>query len=349
MESKKRIPSGTPPGSLIFTGKQKLEKPQITITRFNETLCQAVEFNASEIPEPAENFITWYDVRGLHEVEIVEKLGSIFHLHPLLMEDVLDIHQRPKFEEYESGLFLVLRALKLEKVEKKIIAEQVAIYAGKNVVLTFQEDEDDLFEGIRERIHKGKGRIRIKGADYLAYALSDNIIDNYFITLDFIGESIEILENEISAKGNSLTKKKIYDIKQQILICRKAVIPLREAINSFSKSNHALIHDQTDLYLRDLYDHSLQMLEIIEAQRESLHSLHDLYLAELSMRMNNTIQTLTIISTIFIPLTFLVGVYGMNFDVMPELHWRYGYFLVWVTMAIITIGMILYFKKNKWI
>ncbi|MDX1665902.1 MAG: magnesium/cobalt transporter CorA [Saprospiraceae bacterium] len=342
--------AGLPPGSLVFTGKKKVVEPQLSLLRYDKE--QIEEFSvvdAEQLTEPQAGIVNWYDLRGLHDISLIERVGRSFDIHPLVLEDVVDINQRPKFEAYDAGLFLIFRAIHFRRERLRIETEQVAVYIGNDYVISFQEDEQDLFDMVRKRLHSGRGKIRQRGPDYLAYALMDAVVDNYFVVLGEVEEFIEVLEEEIVENPREHTKSRIHQIKREMLHLRKAVTPLREAVGQFSRADHPLVAEQTVIFLRDLYDHVIQAMDMVETYRDSLTGLHDLYISEMSFRMNNVMQVLTIMATIFIPLTFLAGIYGMNFDYMPELHWRYSYFVLWGIMIVITGGLIYYFRRKGWL
>lgn len=347
---KKRTNTGLAPGSLIFTGQKKLEKAQVTLVEYS-TDGEAKEQKAEgRIPAAgASGMVRWYDVRGLHDVALIEQLGKQFGMHPLALEDILDIHQRPKFEEYENGLFLILKALSYDEQQQLVLTEQVAIFAGDGFVLSFQENGTDLFPGVRERIHSGRAKIRKRKADYLAYALADNIVDHYYLLLDRIDLILDNLEEEILSKANRGSKGKIHNLRLQTITLRKTVSPLRDAIGQFARVDSSLLAEGTDVFIRDLYDHTVQVMENIDTVRDMMNGLYDLYLSEISFKMNSIMQVLTIISTIFIPLTFLAGIYGMNFEHMPELKWRYGYYYLWGIMLIVSGGLVYYFRHRNWL
>lgn len=346
---KKRKQAGLPPGSLIFTGQKKVESPDVTILKYNETEITELKPTDLSVAQPQEGFVTWYDVRGLHEIELVEKMGAQFEIHPLILEDILDIHQRAKFETYKKGFFLIARSLNLDPETWEIQSEQVAIYVGSGFVLSFQETADDLFQPVRDRLASGKGKIRMRTPDYLAYALVDSLVDRYYHLLDRIEERIEQLEDDILEGRHSNVKMRIHEQKRQVIDLRRSVVPLRDAVNQFSKSDHELIANVTTVFLRDLFDHAVQVVELMESHRDTLMNLHDLYLSEISFKMNQVMQVLTIIATIFIPLTFLAGIYGMNFEHMPELHWKYSYYVLWGIMILITLALLYYFRRKRWL
>jgi magnesium transporter len=340
---------GASPGTLVFTGEKIMESSSVKLIQYNEE--QLLEHAVYDTLPPASEgaFITWYDIEGLHNVSLVEALGKEYGLHPLVLEDILDTQQRPKFEAYDDAIFITMHAITFYREARQLQLEHVAIYAGANFLLSFQEKDDNTFAPVRERIRVTNGRIRKRGSDYLAYALADSIVDNYFIVLDQLQEVIEALEEEVMYTPNNLTKSKIHQLKLQTIMLRKSMLPTREAINWFVKSDCAIVQPETDIFTRDLYDHIVQVIDMVETYRDILNGLYDLYLSEISYRMNNVMQLLTIISTIFIPLTFLVGVYGMNFENMPELRWRYGYFAVWGLMIGIVVWMLFYFRRRKWL
>lgn len=340
---------GLPPGARVFIGEQKVEKPIVSLIQYNENqFLEKEATNGIPSPEPG-NFINWYDIKGLHDVTLIDKIGKAHELHGLVLEDILDTQQRPKFEEYENGIFITLQELVFDNDSQSIQTEHIAIYAGPNFVLSFQEKDDDTFAPVRERLRNSSGRIRQRQSDYLAYALADSVVDHYFIILDQIQEVIESLEEEILYNPNNWSKSKIHQLKLQMLTLRKAIMPLREAVNWFAKSECPIVQQSTEVFTRDLYDHIVQVIDIVETYRDILNGLYDLYLSEIGYRTNNVMRVLTIISTIFMPLTFIVGVYGMNFQFMPELHWRYGYYITLCIMVIITLGMLALFRKKKWL
>ena len=340
---------GLPPGSVIFTGKRKVDKIDIHYLEYDAekyTQDQLDNQSITNFHQPVGDLIQWYDIRGLHDTDLLQAFGTTFGIHTLVLEDVADTFQRPKYDEYESGIALILKALKFDPIKMEVKTEQISIYQGKDFVLSFQEDETDLLKVVRERIQSGKGRIRTKKADYLTYALLDTIMDSYYVVLDQMEQCIEQLEFDILEGGNMNHRGRIHHLKQEMLKVRKAIGPLREAISRFSKSEHEMIFDNTKMYIRDLYDHNVQLLDTTETYRDMLTSLQDLYLSEISFKMNQVMQVLTVITTIFVPLAFLSGLYGMNFEYMPELHWKYGYFVLLAVMVVIAGSLLFWFKKK---
>jgi magnesium transporter len=343
--------SGLPPGTLVHIGEKKAEEIKITVMDYSETSCQEEQFTSIEAcfvfkDKPS---VTWINVEGLHNTGNIQKLGDCYGLHPLVLEDILNTDQRPKMEDFDTYLYIVLKMLHNGK-SPQTVTEQISLILGPNYVISFQEGiEGDVFNAIRERIRTGKGRIRSMGADYLAYSLIDAIVDNYFIIIEKMGERIEDLEDELIKSPVAETLQEIHILKREMIFLRKAVWPLREVVSSMGRGETPLIKDSTRIYLRDVYDHTIQVIDAIETSRDMLSGMLDIYLSSMSHKMNEIMKFLTIIGTIFIPLTFIVGVYGMNFEHMPELKWRLGYFGLWAVMSGIAVFMLLYFRKKKWL
>jgi magnesium transporter len=350
MAKRKRKKSGTSPGSLIYTGIQRMDTVKVRCTLYNEHQLQQVVVHPDGLPALDDgHMVKWLDVRGLHDIKLIGVLGERYGIHPLAMEDILDVNQRPAFQEYDQGLFLNTKALRYDEVKKDIIIEQVGIWLKQGLVVSFQEDEDDLFHPIVERLSNQGGRLRKRGSDYLTYALLDKIVDDYYIVLDKIEESIEELEVSLNQEGGIDVKEQAHHLKRRLLLLRKIIIPMRESVHGLTVDESEIISESTNIYLRDVYNHLTQVMETIETYRDMLMGLQDLYISELSFKMNNVMKVLTVISTIFIPLTFLVGVYGMNFHFMPELSWRYGYFILWGVMISIAVALLIMFKKRNWL
>lgn len=344
--------AGLPPGSIIFTGDKKIEEVGLHYLKFdNDQHHVTVAKNEEEIKlyPIDEEKVEWYDFRGVHDTELMHEVGRHFGIHNLILEDISDVNQRPKFEEYDDGSFLIVKALHFDETIKKIAVEQVAVYFRKGLVITFHEEGTDLFKSVRHRIEHSKGRVRQANADYLAYSMIDAVVDNYFIVLERIEDEIELLEDLILENHDQSHKAKIHDLKKQCLVIRKAATPLREAISQFSKVENESVDETTTLFIRDLYDHIIQITDSVDNFRDLLNGLQDLFLSEVSMKMNKIMHFLTLISTIFIPLTFLTGLYGMNFDNIPELHYQYGYFILWSVMLVIFFGLLIYFRRKRWI
>lgn len=349
---KKQLQVGLAPGTLVHVGEKKAERIVISLCAYNseeliEKELQTVEECLAFKDKPGMNL--WVNVDGLDRVEVIEKLGSYFKIHPLTLEDVLNTGQRPKMEDYDSYIYTVLKMILLDEEREEIIIDQVSIILGPNYILSFQEREGDVFDPLRERLKNPASRLRKNGVDHLAYSLIDAIVDNYFLILEHFGEEIEDLEEKLIVNPMPETMRMIQKHKRDMIILRRSVWPLRELINSLQRAESGLIKETTQIYLRDIYDHTIQVIDSIEAFRDILSSMVDVYLSSLSNRMNDIMKVLTIIATIFIPLTFVAGVYGMNFDYMPELRWHWGYPVVMLSMALIGISMFLYFKKRKWV
>jgi len=342
---------GLPPGTLIHVGEKRTEKVRITVIDYSESECQ--ERAVSTVAECAglkdTPTVTWINVDGVHDVDVIRDLGKQFDLHPLLLEDIANTTQRAKAEDYNDYLFTVLKMLYYDEEDDEVQAEQVSLVIGPRFVLSFQEREGDVFEPIRDRIRTARGRIRQTGADYLAYSLIDAIVDNYFLILEGVAERIEVMEEELVSQRAPELSHEVRRMKHQALLLRKSVWPLREVINTLGRGDSPLIQPATLPYLRDVYDHTIQVVDTIEVFRDAINSMLGTYLSVLSNRMNEVMKVLTIIATIFIPLTFVAGVYGMNFKVMPELNWRWGYPAALAVMAVVVIGMLVYFRKKKWL
>ncbi len=349
--TRKRVAkTGLPPGTPVFIGEKKAEKSRVSVMDYDESRFQEREIHKIEecIPFKESPTVTWINVDGVHDVEFIQKLGEYFDLHPLIIEDIVNTQQRPKMEESEKYIYLVLKMLYVDNEKGETQVEQVSVVFGKNFVLSFQEKEGDIFESIRERIRNGKGRIRKMGADYLAYALIDAVVDHYFIILERDGEKIEVLEENVVADPEPQTLQDIHRLKREMIFLRRSTWPLRELVNALERGESPLVQKTTRIYLRDVYDHTIQVIDTLETYRDMLSGMHDTYLSSISNRMNEVMKVLTIIATIFIPITFIAGIYGMNFEFMPELKWRWAYFGVWGIILFIVLGMVFFFKRKKW-
>jgi magnesium transporter len=293
--------------------------------------------------------ITWINIDGLQKISIIERIGNHFNLHPLVLEDIANTGQRPKMEDYTEYLFLVLKMLQYSEEDNEIKGEQVSLILGSDWVVSFQETEGDVFDLIRERIRTDNGRIRKMGADYLVYVLMDAIVDNYFAVLEKVGEKIEEIEDEVVANPSPETLQIIHDLKRQMIMLRKSVWPLREVISRLERWESKLINESTDIFLRDLYDHTIQVIDAVETFRDMLSGMLDIYMSSVSNRMNEVMKVLTIIATIFLPLTLVAGIYGMNFRSIPELEWEWGYPFALLIMLSVGIVMLFYFRRRKWL
>lgn len=337
---------------MVHVGERKLETPLVTLIRFdaNHYHEEVVADLAASIPFLDETLITWLNVDGVHQIDMVARIGEYLKLHPLLQEDLVNTAQRPKFEDYGNYLFFVLKMLTYEQAGLRVDPEQVSIVLGPNFVLSFQEGSDgDVFDSVRARLRSGGTRIRSSGADFLAYSLIDSIVDHYFVVLERFGDDFEALDEELVSNPTTETLQTIYELKRQLIMVRRSIWPLREVVNALERGQTPLLSDAMHIYLRDLYDHTYQVIETVETMRDILSGMLDIYLSSISNRTNEIMKFLTIFGSIFIPLTFLAGVYGMNFDYLPELGWRWGYPMFWLVALIIIVTLLIYFRRKRWI
>lgn len=343
--------AGMPPGTLIHIGERKAENIRLSIIDYDEKGLEEKELKTIE-----ESFIykdkpsiTWINIDGLHDVEIIAKIGNEFDLHPLIMEDILHTNQRPKMEDFENYLFIVIRMLYYDKTENEIISEQLSLILWKNLVISFQESSGGIFEPVKERLRKDKGRIRKMGPDFLLYALMDTVVDNYLIVLENINERVEELEEELISRPEPGTLEAIHNFKRELIFLKKSLWPLRDLIGILERGESELIQEKTTVYFKDVYDHTIHMIDTVETYRDLVSGMMEVFLTSISNRMNEVMKMLTIIATIFIPLTFIAGVYGMNFNYMPELSWRYGYFMALLIMLLVGIVMLIWFKRKNFL
>lgn len=333
--------------------KEKISKQEITI--------KVIDYSETEFDEKplkcAEdcflyrdtNSITWIDIEGVHDAAVIEKIGAHFGLHSLVMEDITNVDQRPKMEEFDNYIFISMKMLSYQEQTQQVQVEHCSLILGDKYVISFQEGlEGDVFDSLRNKLRSGRGKLRKSGSDFLVYSMVDMVIDNYFLILENLGEKIENLENESLNRPDTTTLKNIYRMKREMMFLRKAVWPMREIVNGITHSENKLINKTSDVHLRDIYDHTIQVIDTVELYREMLGSMLDIYLSSVSYKMNGIMKVLTIISTIFIPLTFVTSIYGMNFEFMPELKWKYGYLMVWIIMISAIVFMMYFFKKKKW-
>ncbi|MBN2299518.1 MAG: magnesium/cobalt transporter CorA [Deltaproteobacteria bacterium] len=342
--------TGLPPGSLVHVGERKLEKAQISVIDFDGTRYQ--EFSPTDIEESFPfkdtSTVTWININGLHETDVIDKIGRHFGFHPLLLEDILNTGGRPKTEDFGEYIFVVLKMLYQEEDGGEILSEQISLIFGESYVITFQESVGDVFDPIRSRIKNNKGRIRKERSDYIAYIIIDAIVDNYFNVLEDIAGYIEDTEEVLLAKPDAETLQTIHGLKNDILFLRKSIWPLREIINVLARGENQLVREPTRIYFRDIYDHTVQIMDTLDTFRDIISGMLDTYLSSMSNRMNEVMKVLTIFASIFIPLTFMAGVYGMNFEYMPELTWPWAYPALLVLMLGVGITMVVMFKRKKW-
>jgi magnesium transporter len=343
---------GLPPGSLVYTGDREAESVKITVIDYNEDHFQEHEVKSIEecFEYKDKPTITWINIESIHQADIIESIGKCFGIHPLVLEDVMSIGQRPKMETYEGYVFIVLRMLRYNERKSEVEDEQLSLIAGQNFVISFQEAgfEGDVFDPIRVRIREGKGYIRKMKADYLAYVMIDVIVDNYFTIVEKIEDNFEQVEESILSSPSPSTLQDINLLKRKLIFIRKALWPLRESIGILERGESEVFSANTILYLRDVHDHTVQLTDTIDSLREIVSDMINVHLSNTSNRLNEIMKVLTIISTIFMPLTFLAGLYGMNFEHMPELKWILGYPILLMVMFSIGISMVIYFKKKKW-
>lgn len=343
---KKSVPvsaQGSPVG-------EKSQNVKLTIIDYNETQFQEKDVKNIEecFPFKNESTVTWINLDGLKQAENLERLGNCFGLHPLVLEDILNTEQRPKTEDFDTYLYIVLKMIDYNESSGELEFEQISLILGSNFVISFQEREGDIFNPIRDRIRGSKGRIRKMGADYLVYAIIDTVVDSYFLIPEKMGEQIEFLQEELVADPTPKTLEEIQNLKREMIFLRKAVWPLREVVNGLERAEQTLIKKTTRIYLRNVYEHTIQVIDTVETLRDMISSMLDMYLSSVSNKLNEIMKVLTIISTIFIPLTFVTGLYGMNFRHMPELEWHGGYFIVLFIMVVIAFSMLVFFKRKKW-
>jgi magnesium transporter len=343
--------AGFSPGTMVHVGEKRAEKTRIRIMDYDADQIREKEVVHIEecFPFKAEPSVTWINIDGLHETNLIEKIGQYFDVHPLILEDIVHTGTRPKIEDFEDFAFVVFKMLYYDESTEDILEEQFSIILGTNFVISFQEREGTVFNPLRDRIRTLKNRIRKKGADYLAYALIDTVVDNYFIVLEIMEEKIEALDEELFTSMSKETFHSIDDMKRKLIALRKSVTPLREIINTIQKEEFRLIQESSLIFFRDIYDHVIQIQETIETHRELVFGLHDIFLTNVNNKMNEIMKILTITATIFIPLTFIAGIYGMNFKYMPELDWKWGYFAVWGIIIGVVGLMVYYFKKKDWL
>lgn len=339
---------GSPPGTLFYNGEETTARIKITLIEFNETEYFEEEFfDLSDcLMHVKPNMIKWINIDGVHNTALIEKIGQLYNIHPLTLEDIVHIDQRPKFEDFEN---YILSIMKMISYDREFSSEQLSIVLLENTVISFQEpDGGDAFDIIRNRLRQCKGRVRKLGADYLFYALMDAVVDCYFNVIERIGDKVEHIEEEIMNEPKKESLNELYKLKREVIFLRKQVWPLRDMIGNLIRSETEFITPNTQLFLRDLQDHSTRIIDTVETYRDLLSGIMDIYLSTNANKMNEVMKVLTIMSSIFIPITFIAGVYGMNFEYMPELKSPIGYFLVWGVMISVALGLVVYFKRKRW-
>ncbi|MCX7748779.1 MAG: magnesium/cobalt transporter CorA [Clostridia bacterium] len=344
------IKTGLPPGSLVYIGAKKRDDSDITVISYDQMNCMDKKLQTMDeyLQYKKQNAIKWLDIDGIDQIHILERLEEYFGIHPLVLEDVLNTNQRPKIEDYGNYIYIVAKMLCYDHSRKRIVSDQLSLIFGKDYVITLQEREGDVFNPIRDRIRNNVGHIRKMGPDYLAYTLLDTIVDNYFIILEEVGNQIEYIEEELLQKPSSAALHSMHQLKKEMLRLHKSIWPLREVLGAMERRESELINESTILYIRDAYDHAIQLIDTVETYRDMLSGMLDIYLSSTSNRMNEVMKVLTVFSSIFMPLTFIAGVYGMNFRYMPELDSPWGYPLIMLVMAVIGGSMTFYFRRRKW-
>lgn len=348
-KNKSRASYRMPPGTVQFIGTRRMESPRLELVEYNSRDARSREIaSAAECCAFSEGHISWLAVKGLHEVGVIEKIGDQLGVHPLILEDIANTEHYPKIEFFDRYIYTELKQLFFDRATLELATEQASFLLGANYVVSFLESDSGIFSEVKDRILNKKTKIGSRGADYLNYSLIDAVIDNYFIVTDEIGEELESLEEEIVESPTPGSLKRLHSLRRSLIQIRKAVAPLREVVRKFEILETELISEQSNLYYRDLYDHTVQILESVETYRDIMSALLDVYLSSTSNKLNSVMKVLTVISTIFIPLTFIAGVYGMNFRAMPELDWDYGYAFAWGIMLMVAIGMLANFKRKRW-
>jgi len=342
---------GSAPGTLVHSGERKAESVVISMINYDRASINEVTLARIEdcFADAEDARVAWINVDGLHDVSVVEAVGDRFGIHRLALEDVLSTHQRPKVEDYEGHSLIVLKMLFFDAETESLTAEQVSLIIGEGFVFSFQERQGDVFEPVRHRLRAGKGKIRTMGADYLTYALMDAIVDSYFQIMEEVGDRIEELEAQVFDEPQIDILHRIHRLRREMLVLRRAIWPLRESLGLLYRGEVDTVHEETQVYFRDVYDHSVQVIDAVETLREVLSGAMDLYMSGVSNRMNEVMKVLTIISTIFIPLSFFAGLYGMNFQYMPELGVPWAYPALLGLMVAIALGMLFYFRRKEWL
>lgn len=342
---------GAAPGTVVFSGERRVEHAQVRVLRYSPDHCE--EETAVDLDEvldrprlPGE--LLWINIDGLHDTVLLQRLGARLDIHPLVQEDIVQTAQRPKYEDYDDFLYLVLRMLQFDETVGGVRSEQISIVLFRDMVISFQEQPGDVFEVLRERLRGGKGRMRRLGPDYLAYTLIDAVVDHAFLLLDRLGAEIDPIEACIEDGDRALVDR-IHSLRRELILVRRSVGPLREVLSGLLRGETELVQESTVVYLRDVYDHTVQLAEAVEVYRDLLSGLQDLNISTISHRMNEVIKLLTVLATIFVPLTFVSGVYGMNFAHMPELEWRWSYPLFWLVSLLMAGSMLWYFRRRNWL
>jgi magnesium transporter len=344
-------PVGSSPGTVVYIGEERADPVAISFIRFDPNGADAPRpIAASEVKPPTNGEgVAWYTIDGVHDAALLSAIGERFGLHGLVIEDIANTKQRPKIEEFDKYIFIAMKMITFDETAKELLAEHVSIIIGEGYVLSFLENEGDVFEPVRQRIASAKGRIRKMKSDYLAYALMDAIVDNYFTVLEDIGDQIDEVEDEVVERPSVSTLRTVHFLKRELIFLRRSVWPMREVVNSMLRDESELVSDETRIYLRDLYDHSIHVIDTTETLRDIVAGMLEVYLSSVSNKLNQVMKVLTVMSSIFIPLTFVAGVYGMNFKYMPELEWQYGYPAIMLGMLAVAVGLLAIFRRKEWL
>lgn len=342
---------GLAPGSVIHVGERLESTGKIRLIEFSKDsfIERGIETDSELITPNDQPMVSWFSITGLHDVDLIERLGREFKIHQLVLEDIVNTHQRPKVEEFDDIIFLVFRVIRFDAESLEFDNEQISLILGKNFILTFEESESDLLQPIVRRLKNSRGKFRSQGADYLCYSIIDLIVDHYFLIEDSLDEIVENLEDELLLAPTPDMLNTIQKLKRGMIFVRRAVSPLREVLTGLLRSESNLITESTKIYLRDVYDHTIRVAEGLDTNRDLIAGLLEIYLTSLSNKMNEVMKVLTVFATIFIPLTFLAGVYGMNFDHMPELKWKWSYPVFWSISLATAIGLLIFFRRKKWL
>ncbi len=343
--------SGLPPGTPIHIGEHRTEPVHIHWVTYSEAAVQEQDLTQNDnfSFSSSDPTLTWVSIQGVHDIAPLNHIATCFHLHPLVLEDLVNTEQRPKVEDYEQYIFLVLKNISWHENTRNIHTEQISLILGQNFVLSFQEGNHDVFHPVQSRLQSSKSQLRTHGSDYLFYALLDVVVDNYFFVLEALGEEIEALEERVMKQTGQESLHSLHELKREMILLRKSVWPLREVVGRLSREESAFVRPTTLVYFRDVYDHTVQVIETIETYREMLTSILEIYLTSLSNKLNEIMKVMAMIATLFIPLTLIAGIYGMNFKNMPELEWEWGYPIILSIMALCAGGMVLFFRKRKWL
>jgi magnesium transporter len=344
-------PAGSSPGTVVYVGEARAEPVTISYIRYDSNGSDARRVvTALDVAPPTNgNGIAWYTIDGVHDAEILRTIGERFGLHGLVLEDIANTTQRPKIEEFDQHIFVAMKMITFDESAKELVSEHVSLIFGDGYVLSFLENEGDVFEPVRQRITSAKGRIRKMKSDYLAYALMDAIVDNYFTVLEDLGDQIDEVEDEVVEAPSIQTLRTVHRLKRELIFLRRSVWPMREVVNSLLRDESDLVRDETRIYLRDLYDHTIHVIDTVETLRDIVAGMLDVYLSSVSNKLNQVMKVLTVMSSIFIPLTFVAGVYGMNFKYMPELEWSYGYPAIMLSMFLVAVALLVMFRRKEWL